>query len=153
MLCVFATLRRHKKWAACTCIHICMHIHIKKWPNTCTYIDVYDIGVRLSQQSVHYKHIFIWMHTHINRYIDIYEIGERVVETRGALQTHQHINAYTHQRIHWHLWNRWKGCRNKRCTTNTSTNKSAQEWTNRTVISHEPLMRSKICFTKTELVQ
>ena len=29
----------------------------------------------------------------------------------------------------------------------------AQEWTNRTVIGHEPLICSKMCFTKTELVQ
>ena len=30
---------------------------------------------------------------------------------------------------------------------------TAQEWTNRTPISHEPLICSKICFTKTESVQ
>ena len=30
---------------------------------------------------------------------------------------------------------------------------SAQEWTNRTPISHKPLMCSKMCFTKTESVQ
>jgi len=30
---------------------------------------------------------------------------------------------------------------------------SAQEWTNRTVIGHELLICSKMCFTKTELVQ
>jgi len=30
---------------------------------------------------------------------------------------------------------------------------SAQEWTNRTPISHKPLICSKMCFTKTELVQ
>jgi len=29
----------------------------------------------------------------------------------------------------------------------------AQEWTNRTLISHVPLMCSKMCCTKTELVQ
>ena len=29
---------------------------------------------------------------------------------------------------------------------------SAQEWTNRTLISHEPLICSKMCFTKTESV-
>ena len=30
---------------------------------------------------------------------------------------------------------------------------SAQEWTNRTPISHEPLIYGKMCFTKTESVQ
>jgi len=30
---------------------------------------------------------------------------------------------------------------------------SAQEWTNRTPISHEPLICSKMCFTRTESVQ
>ena len=30
---------------------------------------------------------------------------------------------------------------------------SAQGWTNRTLISHEPLICSKTCFTKTESVQ
>ena len=30
---------------------------------------------------------------------------------------------------------------------------SAQEWTKRTLIGHEPLICSKMCFTKTELVQ
>jgi len=29
----------------------------------------------------------------------------------------------------------------------------AQEWTNRTLIGHEPLICSKMCFAKTELVQ
>jgi len=44
------------------------------------------------------------MHTHINEYIEIYEIGERVVETRGALQTHQLINAYTYKWVHTYTY-------------------------------------------------
>jgi len=36
---------------------------------------------------------------------------------------------------------------------NNIDERSAQEWTNRTVISHEPLICSEMCFTKTELVQ
>jgi len=30
---------------------------------------------------------------------------------------------------------------------------TAQEWTNSTLIGHEPLLCSKMCFAKTELVQ
>jgi len=37
--------------------------------------------------------------------------------------------------------------------TSLSTFVCAQEWTNRTLIGHEPLICSKMCFTKTELVR
>jgi len=35
----------------------------------------------------------------------------------------------------------------------TGRPRTAQKWTNRTPISHEPLICSKMCFTKTESVQ
>jgi len=41
----------------------------------------------------------------------------------------------------------------ERIYISTRTYVSAQEWTNRTVNGHEPLICSKMYFTKTELVQ
>ena len=43
---------------------------------------------------------FLGGYAHINERIGTHCIGKRVVETRRTLQTHQHINAYTHKRIH-----------------------------------------------------
>ena len=59
------------------------------------------------------------------------------------------------------LWMQWDFCVNEICVSLTASQlihtwhmaHAAQEWTNRTVIGHEPLICSKTCFTKTELVQ
>jgi len=39
------------------------------------------------------------------------------------------------------------------CRVPTVCRASAQGWNNRTLISHEPLVCSKMCFSKTEPVQ
>ena len=56
--------------------------------------------------------------------------------------THHPRNTIIHNNTH-----------NTQNTQNTHHPHTAQEWTNRTVIGHELLICSKMCFTKTELVQ